>query len=77
MTRDVEYAVLCADGRIHVGAAFLYDLDDVDREKVRRIADTHAGLSWCGGTPHVLATRERTVTDWQVVTAQPTEENRA
>lgn len=74
MTRDVEHAVLCADGREHYGDVYMHG---VDHEEVRRIADTHAGQPWCGGAPHVLATRERIVTDWQVVTAHPTEEHRA
>lgn len=76
MTRHVEYAVLCADGRVHTGNVFEYGLYDIDRERVCRRADQDAGRSWCGGAPHVLATRERIVTDWQVV-AHPTEEHRA
>lgn len=64
MTAVVEYAILCANAKIHYGDEYLRR---DDRESVRRIADTQAGQPWCGGSPHVIARRERIVTDWQQV----------
>jgi len=61
---EVEYAILCTNGRIHFANDYLRR---DDRESVRRIADTQQGEPWCGGGPHVIARRERIVTDWQAI----------
>lgn len=60
-TTVTERAVLCADGRVHYGPEYLRGMDPV---RVRGVAD-QASLTWCGGGPHVIATRERITTAWK------------
>lgn len=62
MTTVVEHAVLCANGHVHYGDEYLRQQAPAE---VRRIADTAIGEPWCGGGPHVIAARERIVTDWK------------
>lgn len=61
---ETERAVLCSNGRIHYGPDFLaHD----DPERVREVADAVAkrtDAAWCGGAPHVVATRQRITTAW-------------
>jgi len=62
---ETDTAVLCTDGRIHFGPEFLKG-DDSGR--VRATADAVAkrpGIRWCGGAPHVIATRKRITTAWE------------
>lgn len=64
MTTVIEHAVLCANGKVHYDDTYLRQQD---HEQVRRIADRWVAEPFCGGGPHVIASRERIVTDWQVV----------
>ena len=61
-TVTVEHAILCTNGRIHYGDEHLRR---DDRESIRRIADSQADEPWCGGGPHVIASRQRIVTGWR------------
>lgn len=62
----VERAILCADRRVHFAAEYLTNDDPA---RVRNVADGCSTDPWCGGAPHVIAERERIITDWRAVTS--------
>lgn len=58
-----ERAVLCADGTVHWRSG---SYDNATVELHRQMFDESTdSRSFCGGAPHIIATRKRITTAWE------------